>query len=270
MKVSNLYVRYKGEEFFALEDVSFSAKTGELVLIAGPSGSGKTTLARIIAGLIPHLYPAEVKGEVDIMGINPITQGISKLTGIVGFVSQTPEMFTTSIVVIEELAMSLINRGVPRDEIIEKVMRVAKWLGIEDLLNRSTFELSSGQMQKVTLASVLVDDPLVLVLDEPLARLDKKSCLEVARILRELANNGKLVLVFEHHLDEILPLADRVIVLNKGRIIANAKPRDVVKLLYNIDIPEISEAFLLAKEDFIPLTVDEAEKYVRSIKRRMV
>ena len=268
--VKNLRVRYRGSKRYALEDVSFNAKPGELVLVVGRSGSGKTTLARTISGLIPFFYPAVVEGEVWLFDKNPVKEGISHLAGLIGFIGQDPEMFVTSLTVFEEIALPLINLGYPKDYIVRRVKEIAEKLGIMNLLNKLTPELSAGQLQIVSIASALSSDPKVLVLDEPVARLDKRSSRYIARILREIADENKLVLVFEHHLDEILPLADRVILLNNGKKIIEGEPRKVVNYLTDVDIPEITEAFYRSNLDELPLNVEEAVKYYDSIKEHMV
>jgi len=268
--VKNLSVRYWGASDYALKNISFTARPGELVLIAGPSGSGKTTLAHTIAGFIPFFYKADVLGEVLIFGKNPVKEGIKALLGLVSFVGQDPEMFTTSLTVFEEIALPLINLGYPKDLILKRVHEISRMLRIDNLLNKLITELSAGQLQKVSLASALAIDPKVLVLDEPLARLDKLTAKSVSILLRKIVENDKIVLVFEHHLDEVLPLADKVLVLKNGKKVCEGKPHDVIHYLRDVDVPEISESFLLAGFDNPPLTVDEAVKYYDSIKKRMV
>lgn len=268
--VKNLYVKYPETTEYALKNISFSSTPGELVLIAGPSGSGKTTLARAIAGFIPSFYKAEISGEIKLFNRDPISEGISSLRGIVGFVGQNPEMFVTSLTVFEEIALPLINLGYPKEYILKRVKEVARDLGICDLLDRLTLELSAGQLQKVSIASALALNPKVLVLDEPLARLDKISSRFISSLLKKIAKKSKIVLVFEHHLDEILPLADKVIVLNRGKKMCEGTPREVVKHLLNIDVPEITEAFYLAGFKNLPISVMEAVKHYDSIKKRLV
>jgi len=272
--VRNLWVKYKDNSNWIIKDISFEAKEGELILIAGESGSGKSTLARAIAGLIPFLFPGTVKGFISVYGKNPLKNGVQSLAGLLSFVGQNPEMFISTLKVFDEIAFPLMNLGVPREEILRRIYEITELLGLRNLLDRLTPELSAGQLQRVALASALVTNPKILILDEPLARLDKKSAIFVASLLRRLADNGKIIIVFEHHLDEILPFSNRVIVIKDGRIIAEGKSLEIIKYLLDVDIPEISEAFVpLYKNKVvskIPITVKEAVKLIDHAKERLV
>lgn len=261
MLVRNLYVRYEGARNFALSGISVEITKPGLYIFVGPSGSGKSTLARVLVGLIPHLYRAEVRGEVRVCGVDPVSSGPAALAGVVGYVSQNPELFVTALTVFEELACPLAAMGVLRDEIVRRVREVAEALGIAHLLSARTVDLSGGYLQRVAIASALVLDPPVLILDEPLARLDKRGAVDVSRLIRRLAEE-RIVVVFEHHLDELLALADWVFVLRDGRICASGRPRDVVRQMLDVDVPEIAEAFALAGFEEPPLSVDEAVDYV--------
>ena len=259
LKVHDLWVRYATGDWI-IKGISFEAHQGELIVIAGPSGSGKSTLARTIAGFIPHFYDGEVKGEVDVFGNDPISMGIEKLIGLIGFFGQDPSLYTVTLNTESEIVYPLEIIGLSKEEIKRRLNYVAEALSIKHLIDRSLLELSSGELQKVVLASLIAMDSKILILDEPLARLDPISVRNISIILREIADEGKIVLVFEHHLDEILPLCDKVVVLNDGEITYYGDPKDSINHLKHIDIPEISEVFLHIGKDFdtIPITVKEA------------
>jgi energy-coupling factor transporter ATP-binding protein EcfA2 len=152
----------------ALKDVSISIDYGEFVVIAGPSGGGKSTLCRIAAGLIPQLYGGKLVGKVFVDGIDISKVDARSLIDRVGVVFQNPENQIVNLVVEEELVFALENLMYERNDIKTRVLEISNKLGIDYLRNRSTFELSGGETQKVVLGSVLVVKPKILILDEPL------------------------------------------------------------------------------------------------------
>ena len=144
-------------------------------------------------------------------------------------------------------------------------------LNLEKLIHKSTLSLSAGQLQLITIASALITNAKVLILDEPLARLDPINATLICNVLRKIANNDKLVLVFEHHLDFLLKISDLVVFMDSGRIVAKGKPHEILPLLSDVDVPEISEAFTeLYREkivDFIPMDVEEALKAILNARK---
>ncbi|MCD6491317.1 MAG: energy-coupling factor ABC transporter ATP-binding protein [Candidatus Njordarchaeia archaeon] len=270
LKVSGLNVRYKRSKKWILNDISFELNEGDLVIFAGPSGCGKTTLARALIGLIPHYYESEIDGIIDIFGANPIEEGPISLAGLVGFVSQDPESYITALTVEEELAFPLENLKVNTITIKERINKVLELLKIQDLRRKPTSELSAGQLQKVSIASALSLDPKVLILDEPFARLDRTSARNLCNILEKLKSSKKIIIIFEHRLDDIISIADRIYVMEKGQIIAEGHPKKIVKYLIDIDIPELVEVFWeLYQEGKIPelpLSVNEAIEVLRVAK----
>jgi energy-coupling factor transporter ATP-binding protein EcfA2 len=167
--VENLSCRYETRKEPALEDISFSAEAGQIVLIAGTSGSGKTTLLRCINGLIPRSYKAELSGRILLNGENPSGKPLAEVSQVVGTVLQDPERQILGAFVRNEVAFGLENLGVPRGEIISRIHETLDYLGISHLQDRQTFSLSGGEKQKVALAGVMVMQPGILALDEPLA-----------------------------------------------------------------------------------------------------
>jgi len=261
LAIDNLSVKYDNNSNFSLRNVNFSVKKGELVVIAGESGSGKSTLAQAILGLIPNFVNAEVTGQIHYN--NQVLSNISrrKLIQTFGYVPQYPSDFTTSLLVEEEMAFPLENLRIESDEIKARIEDILQELEILNLKGRLITELSSGELQRVALATTLTLDPPILILDEPMARMDPKTEIRLASLLRKLADQSKMILAFEHHLDYLLPKADRVILLSEGQVTAKGKPKSILKALKDVDLPEISHLRIPQVNSAI-LSLDEAEQQV--------
>lgn len=258
LSVKNLWVRYASSDWI-LRDLSFNIGKGELVVFAGESGSGKSTLARTLTGFIPYFYPGEVRGEISVMGINPVEKGPEELFGLVGFLGQDPSLYTISTNVIGEIVYPMEIMGLDVDEMESRIRRATDFFSLKKIIKSSLIEVSSGELQRVALASIYGVNPEIFILDEPLARLDPITSKSISALLKEISEEGKTVIVFEHHLDEILPLSDRVIVLKNGVIVYDGEPRGSLRHLREIDLPEITELFMdLGVDDSkIPVTVSE-------------
>src|ERR1700690_1259793 len=193
--VENLTFRYRDRQTAAIKDLSFTANSGEILLVAGASGCGKTTLIRILNGLIPRSYKGELTGRALIFGEETITWKLSQISQKVGTVLQDPERQILGTKVLNEVAFGLENLGLPRAEIFQRVDEALVFLKISDLRNRETFNLSGGEKQKVALAGVLAMRPSILLLDEPLASLDPASAQDSLDMVRKLADEGMSVLL---------------------------------------------------------------------------
>lgn len=213
-----------------MKDVSFSLREGEFALLCGMTGSGKSTLLRLIKREIaPH---GEERGEI-LLGGRPICgRSVCKETGRIGFVMQCPDEQIVTDRVSAELAFGLENMGLAPDVIARRVGEMACYFGIEEWFDRDVSTLSGGQKQLLNLASVMVMNPDLLILDEPTSRLDPIAASEFLRTLKQLSRDFSLtVLVTEHRLEEWIPEADRLLVMEQGRLIANGAPRAVLAAL---------------------------------------
>jgi energy-coupling factor transport system ATP-binding protein len=202
--VENLSFKYRIRPELAIENISFELKPGEMLVIAGSSGCGKTTLARCINGLIPRSYGGKREGKVFLHGKDVAEIPLAEVAQIVGTLLQDPERQIVASNVYNEIAFGPENLGLPRDEIIERVELAMQRLGLEDLRERDTFNLSGGEKQKVALAGVLAMNPSILLLDEPLASLDPASAYEALDIFRSLADEGKTVVLIEHRVEDAI------------------------------------------------------------------
>ncbi len=201
--------------------MDLTVAAGERVGVTGRTGAGKSTLALLVGGFIPRVVRAATSGTTTIDGID-VSDGTepAALLGRVGIVFGTPanQLSASKPTVRDELAFGLENLGVPRDEMDDRIDGVLDRLGIAHLAEREPFALSGGEQQRVAIASIVVMDPGLLVLDEPTAQLDPDGTAEVGRLLGDLAADGTAILCAEHD-HGILGGLDRVVVLDGGRLV---------------------------------------------------
>jgi energy-coupling factor transporter ATP-binding protein EcfA2 len=231
-----------------LEEVSLSVAAGETLLLCGAPGSGKTLLAKAIEGVLRRRDDLTVDGEV-------------RRVGDVSLVFQHPEVQLVRRTVEHDAAFGLENRGVPVDEIRTRIDRYARLLGIEPLLERGVRDLSRGETTLAALLGVLVTEPDVVVLDEPLTALDHRNAELVLAAVDRLRSHGTAAVVAEHDLRDLLPRADRVVVLDDGRVRATGDPRRLAPTLRGVGakLPVATELALErgVRGGDVPLSTDE-------------
>jgi energy-coupling factor transporter ATP-binding protein EcfA2 len=225
-----LTYQYPGSGKPALHEVSIRIAAGEFVAIIGANNSGKSTLCYALAGVVPHLYHGGMEGRVLIDGADNKDKTVSEIARHVGLVLQVPgsQMSGVRYTVFEEVAFGLENRGVAREQMQERVETVLALIGLEKYATRSPFHLSGGQQQRLALATVLAIDPAILVLDEPTTFLDPLGAKLVFDILRQLQQQGKTIVIAEQRLDLIAEYADRVFAFDKGHLVMDGIPREVL------------------------------------------
>jgi len=222
---------YPGTDSPALRDFSLEIPRGQFCAVIGPNGGGKSTLAYLLAGFIPHFYHGLLQGEVSVEGKNTSSTPHWNLLRLVGLILQNPfnQISGTKVTVRDEIAFGLENLGIPRAEMIERVEAAMELVGVRELAERSPLALSGGQMQRVAIASVLVMQPSVLVLDEPTSQLDPVGSREVFQAVREMASAGQMtVVMIEHKLEWVAAFADRAIALAGGTLLADGDPLEVL------------------------------------------
>ncbi|HJO94667.1 MAG TPA: ABC transporter ATP-binding protein [Victivallales bacterium] len=202
-----------------LNNISFNLSKGSCLKINGKNGSGKTTLAYCLAGLIPKHIKGKLGGEILINKTNIRDIPLPKLTDKIGVVFKDPETQLLMPTVEYELAFPLENRGIPRDEITDRIYSLADFLKIRHLLKRNTSHLSLGEKQLIVLAATLITNPDFLVLDEALSMLDKCSTKRFLSHIKELKENMKSVIIIDH-VNDYEEITDRVIKLDNGEIVS--------------------------------------------------
>ncbi len=218
LEIEGLTFRYHSRNKPAIQDINLSIQPGEIVLLAGASGCGKTTLMRCINGLIPRVYRGSLDGQICLYGTPVRELSMAELSQKVGTVLQDPERQIVASYVLNEVAFGLENLGIPRSEILRRVNQTLEYLGITHLREREVFNISGGEKQKIALAGVLVMEPRILLLDEPLASLDPVSAREALLLFRRLAEDGISILLVEHRVDDVWAIQpDRVLYMENGR-----------------------------------------------------
>jgi energy-coupling factor transport system ATP-binding protein len=209
----------------ALRDVTLAIEPGEFVVLAGGSGSGKSTLLRAAAGLVPHFHGGTFAGRLRCGGLDTRDHGPAELAAVAGTLFQDPETQVVMATVRSELAFPLENRGWSGAAVARGVEEAALALGIAHLLDRSTRELSGGELQRVALGAAVAGHPRVLLLDEPTSQLDPVAGDELLGVLRRINEEwGTAVIVAEHRLERCLPAADRVLALDHGALTFDGPP----------------------------------------------
>ena len=232
-KIENLSFTYPGKETAALKDISFSIADGEFVTLCGKSGCGKTTLLRLLkSSLSPY---GEISGNILFKGATLSEVDSRTQAAEIGFVMQSPDNQIVCDKVWHELAFGLESLGFSTPEIRTRVAEMASFFGIEAWFHKNVTELSGGQKQLLNLASIMAMQPSVLVLDEPTSQLDPIAAAEFLKTIQKINRElGTTVILTEHRLEEALPISDRVIVMDSGKIIADGTPQRVGEVLRDL------------------------------------
>ena len=248
--------RYEEEGPYALEDVSFTVKKGEWLAIVGHNGSGKSTIAKLMNGI---LYPE--KGEIKIKDFSLSEATIWDARKVIGMVFQNPDNQFVGTTVQDDVAFGLENHGIPRKEMVRRVQEALKIVKMDEFLNQEPHHLSGGQKQRVAIASVLALRPEVIILDEATSMLDPRGRKEVMDTVDQLKNEASLTIISITHDLEEASRADRIIVMNKGKVYREGTPQEIFQLdheLVNLglDIPFTYKLGKKLKEEGWPLSDD--------------
>ncbi|MBF0778432.1 ABC transporter ATP-binding protein [Streptococcus cuniculi] len=227
VEVRNLRVAYGDRE--VLKDVTLSIRRGERLAIIGKNGAGKSTLAKALCQFV------EVSGEMMWNGQSVAADSIKERAGRIGYVLQNPNQMISQTMIFDEVALGLRLRRVAEEEVTEKVEAVLRTCGLYAFRKWPISALSFGQKKRVTIASILVLNPEIILLDEPTAGQDQRNYTEIMDFLDDLNRQGHTIIMITHDMQLMLDYSDRAIVLVDGQIVAAAHP---AQILTNQDIIE--------------------------------
>lgn len=217
LKVEGLSVSY-GDNPAIIEDMSFSLKKGERLAIVGKNGAGKSTLAKALGGFVPS------QGKLTYKGQDISQDSIAERSERIGFVLQNPNQMISQTMIFDEVALGLRLRGIKEDEVEERVHEVLKTCGLYSFRKWPISALSFGQKKRVTIASILVLKPEIIILDEPTAGQDYKTYTDIMNFLDSLQKQGHTIVMITHDMQLMLEYSDRCLVVVEGEIIADDNP----------------------------------------------
>lgn len=222
IKFQNVYFRYQDTDNWVIRHLNLSIKENEKVAIIGKNGSGKSTLAKLICGLLPC-----EKGRIFIDDEELTTENILELRKKIGMVFQNPENQFVGMTVKEDVAFGLENQGIKREEMLLRISNILAKVGMENFANLEPQHLSGGQKQRVAIASAMVLEPSILILDEATSMLDPVGRKEMISLVQTLHEQQPFTLVMiTHDMNEAI-LADRIVVLDQGEIVLDGVPREL-------------------------------------------
>ena len=270
IELRDVSYRYPTSPKKNLKNINLTVESGEFIAVIGRNEAGKTTLCNVIRGFAPHFYNGTVSGSVKVNGKDVLATEIGELSSDVGYVFQNPFNQNSGVksTVYEEISYGLENLGVSREEIFRRVDEVIDLLGIGHLAGKHPMKLSGGQCQRVALASVIVMEPEVLLIDEPTSQLDPKGTEDVFKIIKMLKDRGKTTILVEHKIDRIAEYADRAILMDQGQIVKDGPAQEILSdpslLDCGVNMPEVALLGVKLREHGynlpqIPITLDQAE-----------
>ena len=271
LKIEDLTFSYNGAQNNAIENINLNVESGDFLLLCGESGCGKTTLLKLIK---KQLRPnGRLEGQIFYDGVDIDELDERKSVSEIGYVMQNPENQTVTDKVWHELAFGLESLGEETSVIRRKVAEICGFFGIGEWYNKQTCELSGGQKQLLSLASIMVMNPNLLILDEPTAQLDPIAATEFLQALRRINQElGVTIIIAEHRLEEVFPMASRVVLMDKARIFMCDSPKNIGEKLstdaishkMSLALPTPTRVFhKLNGKGVCPLTVNDGRQYIQ-------
>jgi energy-coupling factor transport system ATP-binding protein len=270
VEIRNLTYAYRRQqERPALRGIDLEIGRGEFIAIAGRAGSGKSTLCYCLNGLIPHSFGGHFEGEVRVCGLHTRAVSVPALARKVGFVLQNAESQLVGLSVEEDVAFGLENIALPREEVSRRVAAALHRVRLTDRAHQSPWSLSGGQKQRLAIAAAIAFEAELLVLDNPTAELDPVGKLEVMSTIAQLNTEyGITVVIVNQELEEVVPYASRLILMNAGKIVSSGSPAETISQSESLErsgvkLPEITDIALQLRargawEGPLPLTVNDA------------
>jgi ABC-2 type transport system ATP-binding protein len=249
IRIEKLTKKFGGQR--AVDNISFEVKTGEILGFLGPNGAGKTTTMRIITN-----YLVAAEGEVFIGG-KSIKENAEELKKHIGYLPENNPLYT-DMPVIDYLEFVAAIQGIPKEKINERIMEMVRICGLNSEKHKKIGELSRGYRQRVGLAQAMIHDPDILILDEPTSGLDPNQIAEIRKLIRELGRE-KTVILCSHILPEVEATCDRILIINRGKIVADGTPETLRKQAKG------QEILMVRIEDGVPDNIFQALQNLTSV-----
>lgn len=253
----DVYYQYAVSSDLALKDINLKINPGEFVAIIGPNGSGKSTLAKLFNGLF-----VPTQGDVFVAGFNTKNQeDIWEIRRRAGMVFQNPDNQIVATIVEEDVAFGPENLGIPPEEIRRRVKEALEIVELTEYADKAPHLLSGGQKQRVAIAGIIAMKPDCIILDEPTAMLDPVGRKEVISTVKRLnKEEGKTAVLITHFMEEAVQ-ADRILVMEKGKIVMEGKPNEIFSQVdrlkkIGLDVPQVTELAYKLSKDGIPIRND--------------
>lgn len=251
-------------DFVALKDASFELKEGEVVGLLGPNGAGKTTLLRILVGF---LKPTNGEIEIEGMDVNKAIN-VQKIKSKIGYLPEQAPLYE-DMIVSEYLEFIGKMQGVSLDEIEDKVKIVIERCGLREKKNAEISTLSKGYRQRVGIAQALIHNPKIVILDEPTTGLDPNQRIEIRDLIKEIGKE-RMVILSSHILSEVQSTCSRVLIINKGKIVADGSPEDLERegrgnTVINLEVEKSDEVLLSKIKDIAEVIDIEAKGNVITV-----
>lgn len=267
LQMKNISYQYPDTKKEAVSNVSLKIAAGSWTCIIGHNGSGKSTLTRLINGLLVPKKAAGAKIVVD--GQVLTNQTLWQIRDKVGIVFQNPDNQFVGATVADDVAFGLENRGVPRDKMVKLVNKAVSDVGMSEYLNAEPANLSGGQKQRVAIAGIIAVAPKIIILDEATSMLDPNGRATILRLVRKIKKEANLTVIsITHDIDEA-DLADQIVVMNDGKLIAQDSPTNIFKQTALIKKIGLGEPFIFKLEEKlraqgikIPTEIDTEKKLV--------
>ncbi|MFM6407405.1 MAG: ABC transporter ATP-binding protein, partial [Microcystis sp.] len=281
-KVSYIYPESSN---LVLKNISLAIHRGEFLGIIGPTGAGKTTLCLTLNGIVPQFYGGRFFGYATVAGLDTLTHPVSTLARYVGAVFEDPETQLLATSIENEIAFTLENLRLPREEIKARIPKVLAAVRLEGMEKKSPGELSGGQKQRLAIAAALAVQPALLILDEPTSQLDPVGSQEVFATIKELNRHlGVTIVMVSHAAEEMAEYADRLVLLRDGAIEAMGTPAEIYSQVQRLQEnalrpPQVATTFALIEQkigavatrslreiESIPVTLDRSFARLNEIK----
>lgn len=277
IEIKNFSFVYEGTEEKVLKNIDLTINEGEFIGIVGCNRAGKTTLCKSMIGILPFVLGGHWDGEIKVDGLSLNDTKAEGVTDVIGIIFQDAESQFTQQTVEDEIAFAMCNFGYDKELMLQRVEYAAKECGLFNLLDRSPYRLSGGQQQRLAVACIIALQPRVIILDETTSQLDPIGRDEVFKLVKQLHNMGKTIIMVDHNIEKLADFAEKIAVLHEGELVIFDEVHKVFEnkqLLNNhfVRIPQVSDAALSLKDKIntneIPIKLSEAEKVFEPLRRK--